>query len=192
VWVTRRMVRNMQRASGACVHGLRGFRSALPQPLAAAAVRREGAAGAGANSTARAPPSTPGTVNALDPSGDWVRPCERQRPFYPSYEAQAAGLGQDEEIDQQLAGLYMWIPAGIILDGVRPRPGGRVAGGIGAPHPRERNPAGGRGRRTDGRRMPLHSARGVGPSNYGRRPVAGTPPPAGSIWPATSRTRPRT
>jgi PQQ-dependent dehydrogenase (methanol/ethanol family) len=37
---------------------------------------QEGAAGAGANSTAPTPPSTPGTVNALDPSGDWVRPAK--------------------------------------------------------------------------------------------------------------------
>jgi hypothetical protein len=186
------MVRNMQRASGACVHGLRGFRSALPQPLAAAAVRREGAAGAGANSTAPAPPSTPGTVNALDPSGDWVRPCERQRPFYPSYEAQAAGLGQDAAIDQQLAGLYMWIPAGIILMAFglalvvawlaeserRTRASGTLLAAVAVALT-------GAGCRS----IPHEaSARQID----GRRPVAGTPPPAGSIWPATSRTRPRT
>ena len=38
-----------------------------------------------------------------------------ERPFYPLYATRAAGLGQDAAIDQQLAGLNMWIPAGIIL-----------------------------------------------------------------------------
>lgn len=36
-------------------------------------------------------------------------------PFYGIYEARAAAAGVDAVADQQLAGLYMWIPAGIVL-----------------------------------------------------------------------------
>jgi len=37
------------------------------------------------------------------------------RPFYGVYQDRAAVAGVDATIDQQLAGLYMWIPAGLIL-----------------------------------------------------------------------------
>jgi putative membrane protein len=37
------------------------------------------------------------------------------RPFYGVYRERAALAGVDPTIDQQLAGLYMWIPAGLIL-----------------------------------------------------------------------------
>jgi putative membrane protein len=36
-------------------------------------------------------------------------------PFYPHYAERAVALGFDPAIDQQLAGLYMWIPAGVVL-----------------------------------------------------------------------------
>lgn len=36
-------------------------------------------------------------------------------PFYAVYRDRAAMMGMDPVIDQQLAGLYMWIPAGVIL-----------------------------------------------------------------------------
>lgn len=36
-------------------------------------------------------------------------------PFYGVYEERAAGAGLDAVLDQQLAGLYMWIPAGVVL-----------------------------------------------------------------------------
>lgn len=36
-------------------------------------------------------------------------------PFYTIYETRAAAAGVDAVADQQLAGLYMWIPAGIVL-----------------------------------------------------------------------------
>ena len=36
-------------------------------------------------------------------------------PFYGLYRDRAAAAGVDPVIDQQLAGLYMWIPAGVIL-----------------------------------------------------------------------------
>jgi cytochrome c oxidase assembly factor CtaG len=36
-------------------------------------------------------------------------------PYYPVYAARAASAGVDAVSDQQLAGLYMWIPAGIVL-----------------------------------------------------------------------------
>ena len=36
-------------------------------------------------------------------------------PFYPLYAARAAAAGVDPVADQQLAGLYMWIPAGVVL-----------------------------------------------------------------------------
>lgn len=36
-------------------------------------------------------------------------------PFYPLYASRAAAAGVDPAADQQLAGLYMWIPAGLIL-----------------------------------------------------------------------------
>jgi putative membrane protein len=38
-----------------------------------------------------------------------------RQPFYPLYRDQAAGLGIDAAADQQLAGLYMWIPAGLVM-----------------------------------------------------------------------------
>jgi cytochrome c oxidase assembly factor CtaG len=37
------------------------------------------------------------------------------RPFYPLYAQHAAGAGVDPVADQQLAGLYMWVPSGILL-----------------------------------------------------------------------------
>jgi cytochrome c oxidase assembly factor CtaG len=37
------------------------------------------------------------------------------RPFYPLYVERAAAAGADAIADQQLAGLYMWIPSGIVL-----------------------------------------------------------------------------
>jgi putative membrane protein len=37
------------------------------------------------------------------------------RPFYGVYQDRAALAGVDATVDQQLAGLYMWIPAGLIL-----------------------------------------------------------------------------
>lgn len=37
------------------------------------------------------------------------------RPFYPMYVEQAAVAGIDAVDDQRLAGLYMWVPSGIIL-----------------------------------------------------------------------------
>jgi len=36
-------------------------------------------------------------------------------PFYPLYQQRAAVMGVDPVVDQQLAGLYMWIPAGLVL-----------------------------------------------------------------------------
>jgi putative membrane protein len=36
-------------------------------------------------------------------------------PFYPLYASRAAGARIDAVADQQLAGLYMWIPAGVVL-----------------------------------------------------------------------------
>jgi len=36
-------------------------------------------------------------------------------PFYPLYASRAAGQGIDALADQQLAGVYMWIPAGVIF-----------------------------------------------------------------------------
>jgi putative membrane protein len=36
-------------------------------------------------------------------------------PLYPSYVSAAAGLGADPLADQQVAGLLMWVPAGIVL-----------------------------------------------------------------------------
>jgi hypothetical protein len=36
-------------------------------------------------------------------------------PFYDIYRDRAAAAGVDPAVDQQLAGLYMWIPAGIVL-----------------------------------------------------------------------------
>jgi putative membrane protein len=36
-------------------------------------------------------------------------------PFYGLYASRAAGAGVDAVADQQLAGLYMWIPAGLVL-----------------------------------------------------------------------------
>jgi len=36
-------------------------------------------------------------------------------PFYALYMQRAAGAGVDPAADQQLAGLYMWVPAGIVL-----------------------------------------------------------------------------
>lgn len=36
-------------------------------------------------------------------------------PFYPLYAGRAAEAGVDPVVDQQLAGLYMWIPAGLIF-----------------------------------------------------------------------------
>jgi putative membrane protein len=38
-----------------------------------------------------------------------------ESPYYPLYAARAAQAGIDAVADQQLAGLYMWIPAGVIL-----------------------------------------------------------------------------
>jgi putative membrane protein len=37
------------------------------------------------------------------------------RPMYPLYADRAAALGIDPVTDQQLAGLYMWVPAGVVL-----------------------------------------------------------------------------
>jgi cytochrome c oxidase assembly factor CtaG len=37
------------------------------------------------------------------------------RPFYPLYVQRAAAAGADAVADQQLAGLYMWVPSGIVL-----------------------------------------------------------------------------
>lgn len=39
-------------------------------------------------------------------------------PFYDVYRVRAAAAGVDAVADQQLAGLYMWIPAGLVLTGV--------------------------------------------------------------------------
>jgi putative membrane protein len=36
-------------------------------------------------------------------------------PFYALYVQRAAGAGMDPTADQQVAGLYMWIPAGVVL-----------------------------------------------------------------------------
>ena len=36
-------------------------------------------------------------------------------PYYPLYAARASAAGVDPVFDQQLAGLYMWIPAGFVL-----------------------------------------------------------------------------
>jgi putative membrane protein len=36
-------------------------------------------------------------------------------PYYPLYQERAAASGIDAVTDQQLAGLYMWVPSGIIL-----------------------------------------------------------------------------
>jgi putative membrane protein len=36
-------------------------------------------------------------------------------PYYAIYAARAAAAGVDPVVDQQLAGLYMWIPAGVVL-----------------------------------------------------------------------------
>jgi len=38
-----------------------------------------------------------------------------ERTFYPFYVQRAAGAGIDPVADQQLAGLYMWVPSGIVL-----------------------------------------------------------------------------
>lgn len=38
-----------------------------------------------------------------------------QTPFYPLYEGRAAAQGIDALADQQLAGIYMWIPAGVVF-----------------------------------------------------------------------------
>jgi cytochrome c oxidase assembly factor CtaG len=38
-----------------------------------------------------------------------------QTPFYRVYQDRAAAAGVDAVTDQQLAGLYMWVPAGLIL-----------------------------------------------------------------------------
>jgi putative membrane protein len=36
-------------------------------------------------------------------------------PYYPLYRERAAAAGIDPVVDQQIAGLYMWIPSGIVL-----------------------------------------------------------------------------
>jgi len=38
-----------------------------------------------------------------------------ERSFYPLYVERAEAAGVDAVADQQLAGLYMWVPSGIVL-----------------------------------------------------------------------------